>query len=265
MKLACRKYGEGPPLIILHGLYGSSDNWVTIAKALSESFTVYLPDLRNHGQSPHDSIHDYDSMRDDLFELVSELKLRKFFLAGHSMGGKCAVSFALKWPDKLLGLLVADISPFRNNNSLRQEYENHKAILEAMISLDLRKISTRREAENIVAEKISSADLRGFILKNLQRKTDGSYAWKLNVAALNNNIDKIIEAIPFADNDPVKGFPVIFLKGADSDYLPDEDFSAILRVFPAAELIVVPHAGHWIHSDNPEDVICNFKRLLPGS
>jgi esterase len=265
MKLVYRKYGEGPPLIILHGLYGSSDNWVTIAKALSENFTVYLPDLRNHGQSPHDITHDYDSMRDDLFELVSELKLRKFFLAGHSMGGKCAVSFALKWPERLLGLLVADISPFRKNNSLRPEYENHKAILEAMISLNLQTISTRREAEEIMAQKILSSDLRGFILKNLQRKTDGSYVWKLNVSALYNNIDKIIEAIAIEENDPVKGFPVIFIKGGDSDYLPDEDFSGILRVFPAAELIIVPLAGHWIHSDNPGEVIKSFIRLLPDS
>ena len=101
MKLFFRKYGNGPPLVILHGLYGSSDNWVTIAKHLSDSFTVYLPDQRNHGQSPHSKIHDYDSMSDDLYELVNDLKLKKIFLAGHSMGGKTAISFALKWPEML--------------------------------------------------------------------------------------------------------------------------------------------------------------------
>ena len=95
MKLFCRKYGNGPPLVILHGLYGSSDNWVTIAKKLGNSFTVYLPDQRNHGQSPHSQIHDYDSMRDDLFELAGDLNLKKFFLAGHSMGGKTAISLSL--------------------------------------------------------------------------------------------------------------------------------------------------------------------------
>src|SRR5512133_2376601 len=116
MKLFCRKYGNGPPLIILHGLFGSSDNWVTIAKNLSDSFTVYLPDQRNHGQSPHSDVHDYDSMRDDLFELVNDLSLKKFFLAGHSMGGKTAISFALKWPEMLNGLLIADISPFVNKS-----------------------------------------------------------------------------------------------------------------------------------------------------
>jgi esterase len=263
MKLFYRKYGEGPPLIILHGLYGSSDNWATIAKGLSDSFTVYIPDLRNHGQSPHDKIHDYDSMSEDLFELASELKLRKFFLAGHSMGGKCAVSFALKWPEMLNGLLVADISPFRNNSPMRQEYDNHKAILEVMNSIDLQKISARKDAEEILAVKIPAAGIRGFILKNLQRKADGTYAWKLNVAGLLNNIDRITEGIPFEENNPVEGFPVIFIKGGNSSYLPDEDFQNILRVFPAAELIVIPQAGHWIHADNPADVISSIKRLLP--
>ena len=117
MKLFYRKFGKGPPLIILHGLYGSSDNWVTIARSLSECYTVYLPDQRNHGQSPHTNIHDYDSMRDDLFELTSDLKFKKIFLAGHSMGGKTAISFAVKWPEMINGLLIADISPFINENT----------------------------------------------------------------------------------------------------------------------------------------------------
>jgi len=263
MKLFYRKYGEGPPLIILHGLYGSSDNWAGIAKGLSDSFTVYIPDLRNHGQSPHDIIHDYDSMSDDLFELASDLKLRKFFLAGHSMGGKCAVSFALRWPEMLHGLLVADISPFRNNNTMKQEYNNHKSILEAMNSLDLGKISTRKDAEELLAEKIPEEGIRGFILKNLRRTADGTYAWKLNVSALLSKLDRITQGIPSGENDPVEGFPVIFIKGGNSDYLPDEDFRDILRVFPAAELIIIPGAGHWIHSDKPEEVISNIKRLLP--
>jgi len=265
MKLFYRKYGEGPPLIILHGLYGSSDNWASIAKSLSDTFTVYIPDLRNHGQSPHDRIHDYDSIVDDLFELVSDLKLKKFFLAGHSMGGKCAVSFAIRWPEMINGLLVADISPFRNGSTMKKEYDNHKVILEAMSSLDLHKISARKDAEDILAKKIPSEGIRGFILKNLRRTNDGSYTWKLNVSALLSNIDSIIQGIGSGENESIEGFPVIFIKGGNSDYLPDEDFTGIKRVFRAAELIVIPGAGHWIHSDKPEEVISNFKRLLPES
>ena len=107
MKLFYRKFGEGPPLVILHGLYGSSDNWVSIAKKIGDSFTVYLPDQRNHGQSPHSDTHDYNSMRDDLFEMVSELRIKKFFLAGHSMGGKTAIAFAAKWPEMIYDFAVS--------------------------------------------------------------------------------------------------------------------------------------------------------------
>jgi len=114
MKLFCRKYGNGPPLIILHGLFGSSDNWVTIARGMSDRFTVFLPDQRNHGSSPRSNVHDYESLSNDLKELADDLRLDKYFLAGHSMGGKTAVSFACKWPERLSGLLVADISPFAN-------------------------------------------------------------------------------------------------------------------------------------------------------
>jgi len=149
MKLFFRKYGEGPPLIILHGLYGSSDNWATIAKNLSDSFTVYLPDQRNHGQSPHSDIHDYDSMREDLYELATDLTLKKFFLAGHSMGGKTAISFALKYPEMLNGLLIADISPFLNEAHNKVAYSQHKSILEALLSIDLTNIMRRDDVSQI--------------------------------------------------------------------------------------------------------------------
>jgi pimeloyl-ACP methyl ester carboxylesterase len=264
MKLFYRKYGKGPPLIILHGLYGSSDNWVTIAKSLSEFYTVYLPDQRNHGQSPHNDIHDYDSMSQDLFELTKELKINKFFLAGHSMGGKTAISFALKWPEMINGLLIADISPFINETTKHSAYNQHLTILKAMLYIDLSQISTRREAESVLLEKIPSEKVRGFILKNLKRATDNRFSWKINVFSLLNNLEKIMESIDrqAALNQQITGFPVIFLKGEDSDYLPFDDFRDIQKVFPAAEFVEVPNAGHWIHSDQPDAVIKNIKKLL---
>ncbi len=267
MKLFYRKYGNGPPLLILHGLYGSSDNWATIAKILSNTFTVYLPDQRNHGQSPHSDIHDYDSMRDDLYELAVDLKLNKFFLAGHSMGGKSAISFALRWPEMLNGLLIADISPFINENINQSAYNQHLTILETTLSVDLSNITTRQEAELILKEKITSERTRSFILKNLQRTSDNSFTWKINIPALLKNLHKIMEGIDRHDNfsQQVTGFPVIFLKGEDSDYLPISDFEDILKVFPAAELVNVPGAGHWIHADQPDEVIANLKRLTGSS
>jgi pimeloyl-ACP methyl ester carboxylesterase len=267
MKLFCRKYGDGPPLVILHGLYGSSDNWVTIAKKLGNSFTVYLPDQRNHGQSPHSQIHDYDSMRDDLFELAGDLNLKKFFLAGHSMGGKTAISFALKWPEMLNGLLIADISPFTNETGRQSIYVQHFTILNAILSFDLDKISTRREAGNVLLEKIPSEKVRELILKNLQRTTDNNFAWKLNAQSILKNLDKIMEGVERQTDysQQIIGFPVIFLKGGDSDYIPAVDFRDIRNVFPAAEIIEIPGAGHWIHIDKPDEVVKYIKKLLPDN
>jgi esterase len=267
MKLFYRKYGEGPPLIILHGLFGSSDNWMTIAKTLGDTFTVYLPDQRNHGQSPHSDIEDYDSMRDDVFELANDLKLKKFFLVGHSMGGKTAISFALNWPEMINGLLIADISPFINENTRRSAYSDHLEILEAIKSINPGDISSRKEVESILMKKISSERTRGFILKNLQRTADNKFVWKINSTALLNNLEKIIEGIDTSRQNyqEIEGFPVIFLKGKDSDYLPPDDFKNIQKVFPAAEFVEVPGSGHWIHTDRPDEVIRNIRRLLSDS
>jgi pimeloyl-ACP methyl ester carboxylesterase len=264
MKLFYRKYGNGPPLIILHGLYGSSDNWVTIAKKLTDSFTVYLPDQRNHGQSPHSQIHDYNSMRDDLFELAGNLNLKKFFLAGHSMGGKTAISFALKWPEMLNGLMIADISPFTNETGRQSIYSQHFTILNAILSFDLHRISTRREAGNVLLEKIPSEKVRELILKNLQRTADNNFEWKLNAPSLLKNLDKIMEGVERQTDysQQITGFPVIFLKGGDSDYIPTVDFRDIRNVFPAAEIIEIPGAGHWIHVDKPDEVVKYIRRLL---
>ena len=264
MKLFYRKYGNGPALVILHGLYGSSDNWVTIAKNLSDSFTVYLPDQRNHGQSPHNEIHDYDSMRDDLFELINDLKLKKFFLAGHSMGGKTAISFALKWPERLNGLLIADISPFTYESDGHSAYSQHSGILNAILSLDLQKVTTRNEVEGLLKGKISSEKERGLILKNLQRTENNHFSWKINAKSLLANLEKIMKGIRRQTdyNQQITGFPVIFLRGGDSDYIPEKDFKDILHVFPAAEIIEVPGAGHWIQVDKPDEVVRYLKKLI---
>jgi pimeloyl-ACP methyl ester carboxylesterase len=264
MKLFYRKFGDGPPLIILHGLYGSSDNWVSIAKKIGDSFTVYLPDLRNHGQSPHSDTHDYNSMRDDIFELVSELRIKKFFLAGHSMGGKTAAAFAAKWPEMIYGLLIADISPFTNEDTRKPVYRQHMTILKTILSIDLSEIRSRGEAESLLAEKISSEKVRGFILKNLQRHAGDIFTWKLNALSLSDNLDKIMEGIELKSEftEQVTGFPVIFLKGGNSNYLAASDTVRIRKVFPGAEFMVIQGAGHWIHADKPDEVIKYLRKLL---
>ncbi|MCU0460812.1 MAG: alpha/beta fold hydrolase [Bacteroidales bacterium] len=264
MKLYYRRYGEGAPLIILHGLYGSSDNWVTIARNLGRHFTVYLPDQRNHGHSPHSDVHDYEVMSDDLLEFVHDNKLGKFFLAGHSMGGKTAALFALKWPELLDGLIIADISPFKTKTDNNKSFNQHLAILKVLEDTDISQAVSRSEIEKLLANRIDSERIRALILKNIQRNTDGYFSWKINNAALLKNIDKILDSITGQESayEPVTGFPVIFLKGENSDYLPPDDKSKILKLFPAAEFRIITNAGHWLHTDNPEAVTAALISLI---
>lgn len=264
MKLHYRKYGEGPALVILHGLFGSGDNWTSIAKQLSDTFTVILPDQRNHGQSAHSEIHDYESMRDDLNELVSDLNLRRFFLAGHSMGGKTAMAYAVRWPEKLEGLVVADISPFRGDDTSGSEHSYHGRILNAILSLDPDTMETREETDKELEKAGFPLAIRGFILKNLRRVSGNRFEWKINAPALLKNLGNIMKPMDRQSvfSHRVSGFPVLFLRGSRSDYLPKSDFPDILNIFPAAEFIEIPEAGHWLHADNPGEVIRCFRKLI---
>ncbi len=264
MKLFYRKYGDGAPLVILHGLCGSSDNWVTIAKCISNSYTVYLPDLRNHGLSPHNDVNDYNSLSSDLCEFAGELGLGRFYLAGHSMGGKAAIHFTLKNPERICGLVIADISPFLTVNSGSKEFDLGLSILRTILETDVSAAMSRNDIDNLLAGKFHSQKFRAFIMKNLKRTPDNKFAWKINAAALLNNLDKIMEGLPRTTDgiSQITGFPVLFLKGENSDYLPSGDWNDILKIFPAAELRIVKNAGHWIHTDNPEAVEEAFISLL---
>jgi esterase len=202
-----------------------------------------------------------------MLEFAETEKLKRFFLAGHSMGGKCAVSFALKWPELLNGLLVADVSPFRDNRSLGSEYQYHHHILTTINNIDPGLIKSRSDAEKELSASIDDASVRGFILKNLRRESDNTFSWKLNAKGLLENLGRITEAVGFSHHftDPSVGFPVIFIRGELSQYLPEEDFPVIKNVFPSAEFYTIPGAGHWVHADNPDEVIKNFMRLLEAA
>jgi esterase len=264
MKLFFRKYGAGPPLIILHGLYGSSDNWVTIAKNISNRYTVYLPDQRNHGNSPHDDRHDYESLSEDIFELVTDLGLKNFTLAGHSMGGKVAMMFASRWPDMLNGMLIADISPFTDDKRRATAMYENLTILRAILDIDLSKASSRNEVESALEPHIQSEKVRELIMKNLRRNNLNNFEWKFNVKAFLNNLDKIVDGVPFqrVGNQQIMGFPVVFLKGENSDYILADELTAITRIFRAAELKTFINAGHWLQADNPKAVTEELLDLL---
>jgi esterase len=264
MKLFFRKYGNGPPFIILHGLYGSSDNWVTIAKRISDSFTVYLPDLRNHGQSPHSNVHDYESMSNDLFELVNDLKIDRFILAGHSMGGKVAMKFALKWPEKLNSLIVIDISPFGSHDRENIIFRQHLEILETILSVKPEELNGREDVDAILTKRIDSEKIRGLIMKNLRRTDNGTFIWKMNADSLLSNIDYIMEGIlpPDRDIHRVTGFDVIFVRGELSDYLPESEMKKIQKIFPAAEMMTIKNAGHWVHAEKPDAITDLFLKMI---
>ena len=266
MKLYYRKTGKGPALVILHGLYGSSDNWMTIARYLSDMFTVYLPDLRNHGQSPHADEHTYESMSNDLDEMISETGIGRFILAGHSMGGKVAMKYALNWPDRIYSLVILDISPFGTRDHDNVYYRQHSSILETLLSVNLAGLKTRSEAENLLAIKIPSERIRSFIMKNLARSNHNQFSWKLNVNALYENLDNIMEGIISDDAhyEQVTGFPVLFVKGEDSDYIKEDEMPVIKKIFPSADLKILSNAGHWLHAERPDAVIRIFQDQLTG-
>jgi pimeloyl-ACP methyl ester carboxylesterase len=261
MKLYFKEIGKGTPLIILHGLYGSSDNWLTIAKSLSNNFRVILPDLRNHGKSPHSADHNYQLMSEDILELADHLGLNKFIIAGHSMGGKAAIYFALRWPGRVAGLIVLDMSPFRTSDYKGSNYHLHLNILELMNSEDPRKYRDREEAVEVFSKIVASKQVVGFLMKNLSRRRDGGYEWRLNPRSLLDNIDSIMDGLERTRNEisEVKGFPVLFLRAEKSGYITDIDMLDIPKIFPAAEIVTVKDTTHWLHAEKP-DIILDYIR-----
>jgi len=241
VKLFYRILGKGEPLIILHGLFGLSDNWFTLGKSLSESYEVILVDLRNHGQSPHSSQFTYHSMCDDLLDLYEELHINKAILIGHSMGGKVAMQFALDNPNFLDKLIVVDISP-------KQTPMKHLEIIKAMLDINFDKLKTRKEVEQQLELTIKNKQVLQLLTKNLYWVDQTRLAWKLNIEGINNNIDEIFKEItgnvPFIAS-------TLFIKGALSDYIKEEDLVQIKILFPNFMLSTIENAGHWVHADNP--------------
>ncbi|HEY4789462.1 MAG TPA: alpha/beta fold hydrolase [Bacteroidales bacterium] len=267
MKLFFQKIGQGQPIIILHGLYGSSDNWVTAGRALASRYTVYLVDQRNHGRSGHSPEHSYALMADDLYELVSSEKLGKVLLIGHSMGGKTAMLFAALHPERVSGLVVVDIGPdsYVSLDSYSPQVIGHLNIVNAMLSVDFSKMISRTEIEKELAKTITEAPVRQFIMKNVARNHDNSLSWKLNIDALSKALPAIMGSIYLEKVLGEKGidnFPVIFFKGERSGYISEKQMELIQTYFPKAEIEIIPGAGHWVQADQPELFMVSLKRFL---
>lgn len=244
MKLHYREIGEGKPVVILHGLFGNSDNWQTHGKRFSEYYRVILVDLRNHGHSGWSDDFSYELMAADLKELFDDLNLEEVILLGHSMGGKTAMLFAQKHPELLEKLIVVDMG-------IKLYAPHHQHILEAINTLDLSTVENRSQAEQHLSKYIDSDGVKQFLLKNIYWVEKGKMAWRMNTPVLEREMDNILTAIERKEC----FVQTLFIRGGLSQYILDEDISEIEDVFPDSEFITIPDAGHWVHAEQPEAFI----------
>jgi len=245
MQLFYRKYGEGKPLIILHGLFGISDNWVGFGKKIAElGYQVYIPDQRNHGQSPHSPSFNYLALVDDLFEFIDEHELEEVTILGHSMGGKVAMRFALENPEYIAKLIVVDISM-----RAYKARPHHKNILKAMQQVDFSKVKSRKEVELVLAKHIWEPKIRLFVMKNLHRIEGNTFEWRLYLDGILDNLDQMFDGIDALDSFEK---PSLFIRGGASNYVNDGDIPGINKAFPQNTLHTIPNATHWVHAEAPE-------------
>jgi pimeloyl-ACP methyl ester carboxylesterase len=257
MELFYRKEGSGPPLVIIHGLYGSSDNWINIGKRLAEKHTVYMIDQRNHGRSAFADSHTFNDMRNDVLEFFEKHNIEKAILLGHSMGGKVAMWFAFDYPEKIEKLVIADIAP-KDYLLLKEDsqFYLHQNILLAMQEIDFSKIKSRNDVDDYLSQKIDNERIRQFLLKNVARdKARKQYKWRVNAAVLYDHLDEIVSGVNkkwLDDRIPITSYPVIFIRGMKSKYILPEDEKLINEIYPDATIVDIPDAGHWLHAEQPK-------------
>ena len=247
MKLYFRKTGQGQPILILHGVFGSSDNWFTISKMIAEKgFAVYALDARNHGQSPRSEDFSYELMADDLNEFIEEHQLDKPIIIGHSMGGKTVMHFAMKYEGKFSKLIIVDIAP-------KYYPSHHGHIIQGLNSINLETLANRKEAELQLDRYVTSVGERQFLLKNLYRNDMGKFP------VLSREIYQI--GGDFTDTHEITE-PVMFMRGSESGYIYDEDLTAIKKIFPNATIETIEGASHWIQADKPNEFVEAVVRFI---
>jgi len=247
MRLHFREYGSysdrRPTLIFLHGLLGSASNWHSIARKLEARAHVIVPDLRNHGRSPHAEAMNYPSMAADLSELIDDQGLDSALLVGHSMGGKVAMWLALTQPELVTGLVVVDIAPV----TYPQRFES---IFVALRGIDIANLKSRGQADQLLASAIGEPGLRQFLLQNLERGGD-AWRWRSNLSVLNREL-RTLAGFPDASDYTIYPGPVLFIWGGASDYLKPEFQPRIRTLFPYARFRVISGAGHWVYAEQPD-------------
>jgi pimeloyl-ACP methyl ester carboxylesterase len=253
MKLHFKKYGDsGPAIIIMHGIFGMLDNWHSFASQLGKEYQVFTLDHRNHGRSPHSDEFSYDHMVADLDEFIEDHRLQGVTLIGHSMGGKTAMHYALKYPDKINKLIVLDIG-------IKYYAPRHDHIFQALCALDLSQFRSRNAIDDFLSDKITSFSIRQFLIKNIRRNAEGSFTWKMNLPVIRKNYDKITEWIPTGQQ---FSKDTLFVRGSNSSFILLEDWPGIQEIFPRAELESIPGASHWLHAEKPYLLLKTIKGFL---
>lgn len=266
MKLFVQRLGKGYPVIILHGLYGSGDNWLTIAKNLSGICEVFLVDQRNHGRSPHSDQHTYQVLADDLMEMMDEHGLSKAVILGHSMGGKAAMWFAAQHPARISRLIIADISPRGYGDSTLDfnHSDFHQKVITSMLAVDFSNVSGLGDIDRQLETRLHDKQLRQFLLKNIEKRPESGYFWRLNLSALLGNVDNLTVGLEsfLAEGKVFEQFPVLFIRGEKSNYIREPDLVMIRQLYPNAQIVTIRNAGHWLHAEQPAAVVALIRKQL---
>ena len=237
--------GDAPPLLIAHGLFGSGRNWGAVAKRLSSDRVVRVVDMRNHGGSPQTAGHRYEHLAADLAAAIDE----GWDILGHSMGGKAAMMLALTHPGKVRRLVVADIAPVRYTHT-----QAH--LIDAMKSLNLEELATRKDADRALAELVDTDEVRAFLLQSLDIREK---RWVLNLDTLEREMEGILG---WPHIDATFDGPALFLSGAESSYLTEDGKEAARGLFVKARFAAIPGAGHWLHAEKPREVVAAVRTFL---
>jgi esterase len=234
--------GEGAPLLILHGYFGMSDNWKSLGNKFGEDFQIHLIDQRNHGRSFHADNFNYDLLVEDIVQYIEHHQLEKVIVLGHSMGGKVAMLFAVKYPTLVAKLIIVDIAP-------RYYQPHHTDILKALNSVDFLIHNTRKLVDQKIAELIPDIGVRSFLLKNVYWKEKGLLAYRFNLQSLTENNSEVGKALPsFTTFDG----ETLFLAGGNSGYITESEVPMIKAHFPKATIKTIANVGHWLHAEKPK-------------
>ena len=234
--------GDGTfPVILLHGLFGSASNLMAVARSLGADYQVVRMDLRNHGKSPHSDIMDIPTMAEDVLATMDKLNIKEAHILGHSLGGKVAMQVAITAPERIQRLIVADIAPVRYGRG-------HDDIITALLSMDLRALRSREQADELLQKPVPELAIRQFLLKNIVRDGKDAWSWRMNLTGIADCYDNLRDA-PSAE--PFDG-PTLFIRGELSRYIRDENRAPMQRQFPQMELLTIAGAGHWLHAEYPQ-------------